>query len=1192
MNPNNANSSNRGRRFNNRQANALQSDQATLVDDTYWVAEEEDDSDYLVHSFTAYSITGNTSKDDKFFTWLPITVGTNRTVKVLIQVDSAATCNTLPSTIYDKLGCSDKLQRSNARIMPYSGGVIRPKGKLTLTCEGTNSFEILDFEVISADDIPGKPALLSGKDSQRLGLIQFHKDRVFASSTANIQTPGPEHVHSASNTGITQKPGKTTPGTDELVPGKIRLNDLLTVFKGNFEGLGNIGKAVHLKMDSDVTPVHAGIHRIPVAKMASVKLKLDEMVRDKKLEKVETPTDWCSNMTVREKLRADGSTKVRLCMDPSQTINKAIVIPHYQIPTTAEMLPQLSGKKFKTFSIFDALDGFTQIELDEESKDLTTMHTPWGRYRWCRLPYGISCAPEEFQMRMHEAIEGLEGVFNIADDVFVVGQGDTREEADMIHDQNVLALMHRAVEKNIKWNGPKTQFKLPKINFMGAIYSEAGVLPDTGKMKAIREMPIPDDKKAVTRFCGMANYLSNFCPNLSQVIKPLYDLSRINQEFIWSSVHQKAFDKAKTLITQAPCLAYFDPNKPVTLQVDASQGGLGGAILQPNEDDKLQPVAYTSCRMRPNEENWAQIEKECLAIVSACDKWDLWIYGMTVTIHTDHQPLETIFKKPLRAAPRRLQKMMMRLQRYKLNIVYKKGSSLLLADTLSRAPLPTTNNSKETNFEVFRLNLEAEPVEKVGITSQTLTETRTATANDPVLQKLSKVVTTGWPDLKSQLPPELAPYWTFRDELTVQDNIVHNGLQILIPASMRNNMLKKIHAAHLGPESNIRMCKDFLFWPGMKADIRDMCNACSKCAQFKAINPKEPMQSQPIPERPWQFVSQDLATFETGNYLITVDHFSDFVEVDELDNTLSSTIASKTESHIARYGAFDIVLTDNGPQFIGSEYEGLCDRYSIQHITSSPYWPQGNGKAEASVKIIKNLMKKCGKGNLQGALLAQRNTPPQGHDLSPAQRCMGRRTKGLLPMSNQHLEPTGLDQRQVQNAIAKKRQAAKIQYDHHITNTPLRPLQIGDFVYTKPPPHRKSGPWDYGLISEIPTTRSYIVETPNGVTRRNRGHIRPAAPPPAEALVPRSWSKHLVPRDYQTKTRPIDNQPIALANPRGVEVIMSPVTNQDRDTATTRTPRSSAGQNGRDSDIQPSVNLPPTVTRSGRVVKPVTKLDL
>ena len=129
--------------------------------------------------------------------------------------------------------------------------------------------------------------------------------------------------------------------------------------------------------------------------------------------------------------------------------------------------------------------------------------------------------------------------------------------------------------------------------------------------------------------------------------------------------------------------------------------------------------------MCSNEESWTPIEKECLGIVAACDKLDLWLYGQAVTVDMDHQPLETIFKKPLRSAPRRLQKMMLHLQRYRVNICYKKGSSLydLLTNTISRATQDTTNDSKQINFEVFLLNMdEDESVENSGITSSTMSE--------------------------------------------------------------------------------------------------------------------------------------------------------------------------------------------------------------------------------------------------------------------------------------------------------------------------------------------------------------------------------------------------------------------------------------------------------------------------------------
>lgn len=747
-----------------------------------------DDDDYVAHSFTAYAMNNMSSKGDKYFTWLPVSVSPKKTVKVLMQVDSAATCNTLPSSIYEKLACLDGLKPSNAKILPYSGNLIHPLGKQILACEGPNSFKSLEFQVIDSADIPGKPPLLSGKDSEMLGLIKFHQNKVFSSSSSHINPPSQTllpHVNTVSTTNLDIPPVPCS-----LKPGSITESQLKQAFKENFEGLGCVGQPVHLTLNPEVTPFHAGIHRVPVSKRDMVKEKIDEMVQAGKLKKETTPTKWCNNMTVVEKTRSDGTTKLRLCLDPSQTINKAVIIPHYQIPTVTELLPQLAGKKYKTFSIFDALDGFTQITLDEESSMHTAMHTPWGRYRWLRLPYGISSAPEEFQLRMHEAIEGLDGVACIADDILVVGQGDTRDEADIAHDRRVIALMHRAKEKNLKFNPSKIQFKLQKIAFMGSIVSEKGMLPDPAKVKAITEMPSPKDKQGVLRFCGMLNYLNNFCPQLSQTLQSLFDLAKTDTPFEWLDHHQKAFEAAQRLITQAPCLSYFDCKKSITLQVDASQGGLGTALMQPDAHSKLQPVAFTSCQMRPNEEKWAQIEKECLAIVAACDKWDLWLYGQSVMVQTDHQALETIFKKPLRNAPRRLQRMMMRLQRYRLNVCYKRGSTMLLADTLSRATLPTTNDCKQTNFELFRIILDDDPIPP-GVTSRTFSKVKQETAADKNLLDLTEVIVTGWPELKTELPPGLSPYWSYRDELTVCDGVVYKGLRVVIPGTMRKDMLQK-----------------------------------------------------------------------------------------------------------------------------------------------------------------------------------------------------------------------------------------------------------------------------------------------------------------------------------------------------------------------------------------------------------------
>ena len=1014
----------------------------------------------------------------KLFTSLSLSIRGNKFQRIPFQVDSAATCNTLPYDMYLKLGKASELKPTKSTLFTYCGSPIKPLGTVTLVCETPVKFECISFEVIDSKNL--KPALLGVTDSLKLGLLSYDKTRVCASSSQKLNTVADlDHAKKCD---------------DQLAHGSLTKEQLLETYAEAFTGLGKLGKPVSLVLDPEVKPVHAPIHRIPVSKRERVKKKLDEMVAAKKLAKVEEPTDWCSNMTVVETVKENGEVKTRLCLDPSQTVNKAIIRPKYTIPTLQELLPDLSSKKHKCFTIMDALDGFTQVELDEQSSLATTMQTPWGRYRWLRLPYGISSAPEEFQMRIHEALDGLTDVFNIADDMLIYGLGDTPEEASINHDKNLISFMQRAMERNLKLNPAKIQFKLKRIVFMGHIFTEDGILPDPNKVKSIVEMPTPEDKKSVQRFIGMVNYLHSFCPALSDEIQPLQNLLKPDVQFLWSRIHEESFQKAKSLIASAPCLSYFDDSKPIVLQVDASETGLGGVMMQPTDQGKFQPVAYTSSTMRPNEILWAQIEKETLAICAACEKWDLWLYGKKVTIHTDHQPLETIFKKPLAKAPKRLQRLMMRLQRYSLDVVYKKGSSLVLADTLSRAPLPHVNTTKQNSFDVFRLDVERlDTIPNPRLLPKTMANLQEATLKDPDMVELTKVISSGWPNAKSQLPSSLTPYWCFRDEMSIHDGIIYRGSQAIIPRSMRKDILARVHVSHAGAESNIRLAKDIIYWPGMQSDIKDVCQSCGKCAQFGAENRKEPMKTQPVPQYPWQFVSQDLLEFESDNYLVTVDHFSDFIELDELDNTLSLTIINLTKAHFARHGIPEVLLSDNGPQFISTEFASFCDLYGITHITSSPYWPKGNGKAESAVKIVKSMMKKC--TDLQLALLLYRNTPQEGHTLSPAQRCMGRRTRLNIPQTKELLVPDKAASSLVQTEIALKREKAKRFYDRNAGDD-HPDIPIGDYVYGKPRPQQRSSAWQYGQIIGKPSPRSYVLSTPSGTVRRNRAQVRQAAPPP------------------------------------------------------------------------------------------------
>ncbi|XP_044170558.1 uncharacterized protein K02A2.6-like [Acropora millepora] len=296
--------------------------------------------------------------------------------------------------------------------------------------------------------------------------------------------------------------------------------------------------------------------------------------------------------------------------------------------------------------------------------------------------------------------------------------------------------------------------------------------------------------------------------------------------------------------------------------------------------------------------------------------------------------------------------MLMKLQRYRFNLTYKRGPTLHLADTLSRAALPQPISARVTHFDVFRMEIESSEFSRnATLEESTEKHLREETSKDITLTAPHKVIVHGWPEDRLNISEPLCPYWSYRDELSVQNGIIYKGTQVMLPQSMHKEMLRKIHANHFGAESNIRMAREVLFWPGMRKSIQDMCDACGTCAQYGTVAPNEPMRSLPIPTRPWQIISQDICELDNRNYLVTVCHFSNWFEVDPLGDILSSTVIDKTKAHFARYGVPAICHTDNGPQFISEQYRAFSVAYGFKHTPRPPSTLKATGEQRLPLKL-------------------------------------------------------------------------------------------------------------------------------------------------------------------------------------------------------------------------------------------------
>ena len=213
-----------------------------------------------------------------------------------------------------------------------------------------------------------------------------------------------------------------------------------------------------------------------------------------------------------------------------------------------------------------------------------------------------------------------------------------------------------------------------------------------------------------------------------------------------------------------------------------------------------------------------------LAVVYGMERFHHFTYGRKVIVRSDHKPLESITKKPLHKAPKRLQRMLLRLQGYDITLKYQKGTEMHLADTLSRAYL---GNKPPNAFTEELSTITAS--ESAYVSKECLGDTAQHTKKDPVLQELDNVIHSDWPEKKNEVIPSLHPYFYCHDELTSQDGIIYRGERVVIPAVLRKDMVKRIHSSHLGIEGCLRRARVSLYWPGMDAQIKDYIQSCETC---------------------------------------------------------------------------------------------------------------------------------------------------------------------------------------------------------------------------------------------------------------------------------------------------------------------------------------------------------------------------
>ena len=423
----------------------------------------------------------------------------------------------------------------------------------------------------------------------------------------------------------------------------------------------------------------------------------------------------------------------------------------------------------------------------------------------------------------------------------------------------------------------------------------------------------------------------------------------------------------------------------------------------------------------------------------------------------------------------------MRLMRFHFQeISHVPGKKMYIADALSRLqalhadPQPTIADDEMTAHV-------ASVITGLPASDTRLQQIIEAQEEDPVCRQIKTYCSEGWPD-KHSVNDAMKPYWSSRGELTVVQNILLKGTRIVIPSSMRLEILDKIHEGHQGIVKCRERAKSSVWWPGLSREIQDLVQQCRTCALHRDNKP-EPLIATPLPDRPWQIVATDLFQMKGVDYLIVIDYYSRYVEVAAMTKTTkSSEIIRALKSIFARHGIPEQVRSDNGPQYDSAEFSHFAKEWGFKHVTSSPRFPQANGEVERGVRTVKNLLQKA--EDPAKGLLAYRSTP-LACKFSPAQLLMGRKLRNSVPMFHAELNPHWPDLKKLHARESESKLKQQSNFNLRHKTTPLTPLEPGTEV------HVKDLDRPGVVVRAAETPRSYEVKTPISTVRRNRVHLTP-----------------------------------------------------------------------------------------------------
>lgn len=592
---------------------------------------------------------------------------------------------------------------------------------------------------------------------------------------------------------------------------------------------------------------------------------------------------------------------------------------------------------------------------------------------------------------------------------------------------------------------------------------------------------------------------------------------------MWTAAQEESFKSLKTRLTSPRILAHFIPGQPLRLETDASRRGLGFCLLQAGLDSVYRFIQVGSRNITPTESRYSVTELELLAVTWSLHKARFFCAGAPdIELVTDHRPsIPIINDKPLgELTTPRIQRLRERLNRYpSLVAVWREGRKQIIADVLSRHPVDKVEESDMLAEHEVSDTVRTVCIRNVRIVSANDGDsgddgddtdiTRTVAASDllqeqlkhaarsdSTYRKLHDLVTSEFPNHKSQLDDDLKPFWTCRDDLSSYGPLVLYKHRTVIPKELQKAVLDRLHAAHSGESKTLLRASTSVYWPGITHHIKDRVRQCPQCQRFRTANPPEPPLHNSDFENPTaagQFLSLDFFHHNQQEWLVISDNFSGYFQTYRMGRSATAADLIHSLRDWSSHLGWPIrIRSDGGPQMDSAAYRAFCEENFIQPSFSSPLMHCST--AEVAVKAAKNILRKTPFNSPEyfAALLEYRSSPRSPSQQSPNSLVYTASPRTLVPVIPGHVGRRDLSPETV-NQRRREKEAIADTYAHHKDG--LSRLSVGQRVRVK---DNLSKTWNlFGTIQQtVPNRRSYMVKLDNGgLFWRNRKLLQPVPPP-------------------------------------------------------------------------------------------------